>query len=228
MQAPVFDGITRELGERPSRRGVMRLLGGAAAMGAVGLVVGSDAEAKRRGRNQGQVTAEGRGKKPKITICYQGQTLTVKKKRYQQTYPGATVGPCPITGGGGTTQGGGGSTQGGQQPACTTWIISGGPNPTDKIHADDDLNILRNSPAESILSDGDGKSGPLNPVEFEAKVGEVLIAQAYDAGGCRSLSPLWLHCKATGQKREVFTGLASPHCKFGPDFFIDQPVTVSV
>ena len=124
MQAPVFDGITRELGERSSRRSFMRLLGGAAAMGAVTLV-GSDAEAKRRGKNQGQVTAQGKkGQSATITICYQKQTLTVKKKGYQATYPGATVGPCPVVvdpqqqGGGGSTQGGsqqGGTQQGGPQ-----------------------------------------------------------------------------------------------------------------
>ena len=96
MQAPVFDGITRELGERSSPRRFMRLLGGAAAMGAVTLV-GSEAQAKRRGRSQGQVTAERKkGQGATITICYQKQTLAVKMKGYQATYPGAIPGPCPV------------------------------------------------------------------------------------------------------------------------------------
>ena len=38
MQAPVFDGITRDLGEVSTRRRFFRLLGGAAALGAVAAV----------------------------------------------------------------------------------------------------------------------------------------------------------------------------------------------
>jgi hypothetical protein len=94
--------------------------------------------------------------------------------------------------------------------------------------ADDDLYIFRASNGAGILNDSDKKASSLNPVPFAAQVGEQLKIVAYDAGGCRSLSPLWLHCVATGQKRQLFTGLASPNCNFGAGTFISQNVTVSL
>jgi hypothetical protein len=96
MKTMAFDGIVREMSEVSTRRGVFRLLGGAAAMSA-GLVLGGESLAK--GKNHGKATVQGRqargkgkgavqtqGKKgAKITICYQTQTRTVKKKGYQRS-----------------------------------------------------------------------------------------------------------------------------------------------
>ena len=49
MQAPVFDAIARDMGEGSTRRNFVRLLGGAAAMGAVAVVSrGESVEAKRK------------------------------------------------------------------------------------------------------------------------------------------------------------------------------------
>src|SRR5918993_108236 len=49
MKAPVFDEIARDLGEVSTRRNVLRLLGGAAAMSAVAVVSrGESVEAKRK------------------------------------------------------------------------------------------------------------------------------------------------------------------------------------
>ena len=126
MQAPIFDGITRELGAVSTRRTFMRLFGGAAAMGAVTLVAGGETQAKSRGRNQGQVSAQGKGKKPKITICYQNQTRTVKKKGYQSAYPGATVGACTVPPPPDKTE----------PVVCTSWILSGGSDPTTPTRTD--------------------------------------------------------------------------------------------
>lgn len=217
MDTTTLDGLARELGSVSTRRGFVRLLSGAVAMGA-GLTLVTPGESFGRGRgntSRGAVGAEGRGRKKKVTICYQGKTRLVKKSKLDK-YPGYTKGACP----GGGNGGGGGQT-------CTTWIISGGPSPTDPIRADDDFYIFRGNGA-SILADSDHRASSLNPVPFNASVGEVLHIVAYDAGGCRSLSPLWLHCAATGQKREVFSGLASPHCSFGAGTFIDQNITVSL
>jgi hypothetical protein len=55
MQSPVIDGIARELGAVTTRRSMVRLLGGAAAMSAVAVIArGEAAEAKRKGRKNGK------------------------------------------------------------------------------------------------------------------------------------------------------------------------------
>src|SRR5215203_6889766 len=90
MDTVVFDGIVREMGEVSTRRNFTRLLGGAVALGA-GLALGGESLAKGRNhgkaKSQGSVAAQGKGKK--ITICYQGQTRTIKKSKLGN-YPGAT------------------------------------------------------------------------------------------------------------------------------------------
>jgi hypothetical protein len=98
MQAQWSDGMTRKLGEFVTRRGMVRLLAGAVAAGA-GITMAAQDEglAKRRvqvrERGREEVSAQGKGKK--VTICFQGQTLTVKKNKLA-SYPGAFRGVCPI------------------------------------------------------------------------------------------------------------------------------------
>jgi hypothetical protein len=204
MHAMAFDGITRELDELATRRGLFRLLGGA-ALGA-GLVLGGESVAggksKGRGGNhaqaQGQTSAEGRntrGKSTKVTICHQNQTRQVKKKGWRLKYPGATLGRCPAP----------------PQPAvCTSWILSGGPDPGDRILVDDDLIIdhyIQGSGPFELFHERDKKASSLPAIAFKAQVGDTLRVGAYDAQtSCRSLSPLWLHCATTGQKRQIFAG----------------------
>jgi hypothetical protein len=256
MKTMAFDGIVREMSEVSTRRGVFRLLGGAAAMSA-GLVLGGESLAK--GKNHGKAKVQGHGqargkgkgavqtqgkKGAKITICYQTQTRTVKKKGYQSAYPGATVGPCPVvpsgcTGTGQSTCPTGQTCVTGQcqattpQPvACTRWLISGGPNQYDPILVDDDLSIFNISRGGVglLALDQDRKALPLPPsAPFEANVGETLKIVAYDGGGCRSLGQLWLHCLATGQKRVLFTGYSgNGSCTNAPGTFINEQVTVSL
>ena len=38
------------------------------------------------------------------------------------------------------------------------------------------------------------------------KVGDLLRVRATDYFGCRSFSPLWMHCLETGQSKKVFSG----------------------
>jgi hypothetical protein len=192
MKAMAFDGITRELGAVSTRRGFVSMLGGAAALSA-GLTLSAHGDGLAKGKNRGKAKAEGRGKKIRLTICYQNQTRTAKKKGYQKKYPGATVGPCPVTPGGQ------------QQAVCTSWIVSGGPDRTTPISVDDDLRMMVNG--VNVLNDADGKAGNLPPVAFAAQVGDSLGVVANDVGvACRSLSPLWLHCATTGQKRQLSAG----------------------
>ena len=55
MPSPVIDGIARDLGAVTTRRSMVRLLGGAAAMSAVAVIArGEAAEAKRKGRKNGK------------------------------------------------------------------------------------------------------------------------------------------------------------------------------
>ncbi len=61
MHTVVFDGIVRELGAVSTRRGVFRLLGGAAAMGA-GLVLGGESLAKGKSHGKAKVQGHGKGK----------------------------------------------------------------------------------------------------------------------------------------------------------------------
>jgi hypothetical protein len=222
MKAMAFDGITREFSEVSTRRHFFRLLGGAAAVGAgLALTTGKQPQAKgkHRGkaRNQGQVSAQGKQGK-KVTICFQNQTRQVKKQGWQKKYKGATLGPCPAA----------------PQPvACTSWIISGGPNPTTRIEVDDDLWIYHRAALGKqtlLIGDNNGQASSLAAVSFTAQVGEELNVLAKDVNAaCRSLSPLWLHCATTGQKRMLYAG-NTDGCAAGrqPSYFHSQSYIISL
>lgn len=234
MDATTFNGISRNLSSVATRRSMFRLLGGAAALGAgVALAVPDETLGKNRGkgrsqgRNQGKghdhegVSAQGKGKGKKLTICYQNQTLSVKKKDYQNKYPGATTGACPT----GPNPGG---NPGGTPVMCTSFILSGGPNQSDPILIDDDGSIANVTTGKFLIIDNNGMSGPLNPVVFSGQVGDVLRVRATDWGGCRSFSPLWVHCLATGQKRQLFTGYSGAGCSYPKGEFLDMNLTLAL
>ena len=243
MQAQMFDGMARELGQVVTRRGMFRLLGGAAAMG-TGLALvaqdeilgkgrGSKSRGKGNGKGREQVSSQGKGKK--VTICFQNQTRMVKKSKLGN-FPGATQGTCPVANGGGTNNGGGnnGGNNGGgtttppPPPApCTRWILSGGPNQTDKIAVDDDLGVYNLSRGGTgIISEFDRKASLISPVVFDANVGERINIVGYDAGGCRSLSEIWLHCLATGASRKVYAGFNGGGCGYGAGTFVNTEFIV--
>jgi hypothetical protein len=238
MQATMFDGISRDLGQSATRRSVFRLLGGVTAMSAgLALVAQDETQAKNRGKHHGkgreQVSAQGKGKGKKVTICYQNQTRLVKKSKLGQ-FPGATQGTCPVVNGGGNTGGNTGGNNGGTPPPpppppapCTRWILSGGPSQTDKIRVDDDLGIYNLSRGGAgILNDFDGKASELSPVVFDANVGERINIVGFDRGGCRSLSEMWLHCLATGASRKVYAGFNGGGCGYGTGTFVNMEFIV--
>jgi hypothetical protein len=219
MKAMVFDGMARELGDVSTRRGFFRLLGGATAMGA-GLVLTHHAESSAKDKSHANAKSQSNekvraaGKSKKITICYNGQTRTAPKRDYQQRFPGATKGACPA---------------GGQQPAaCTSWVISGGPDRTTPISVDDDLQIMVNG--VNVLNDTNGMAQAITPVAFSAQVGQSIGVVARDVNpACRSLSPLWLHCATSTQKRQLFAG-NNDGCAAGrtAGTFVSEVYTVSV
>ena len=115
-----------------------------------------------------------------------------------------------------------------KQVACTSWILSGGPDPTTRIEVDDDLVVAING--ITFLDDANSKGSSLSPLAFMANVGDELGILAYDAvPSCRSLSPLWLHCATTGQKRQLFAG-NSDGCASGrtAGFFVKEFFTISL
>jgi hypothetical protein len=238
MNTVVFDGIVRELGAVSTRRSFFRLLGGAAAVGgglalttheeslgkSRGKHTGKDHAAERDHGDHGHESVSAQGRKKLITICYQNQTLTVKKKGYQTKYAGATVGACaPVPPD---------KTQPQPQPqpqpvTCTSFILSGGPNQSDPITIDDDGSILNVTTGTFLIIDNNGMAGPLNPVVFSGHVGDVLRVRATDWGGCRSFSPLWVHCLATGQSKQLFTGYNGSGCANPKGDFLDMTLTVA-
>lgn len=236
MKATAFDGMARELGNSSTRRGFFRLLGGAAAAGAgLAVVAREESLARTHGKHQGKGKANAadrehdhdnvsaQGRKKTITICYQNQTRTVKKKSYQTKYPGATVGACQV----------GPTPQPPQNPqpqpvACTNFILSGGANQTDPITIDDDGSILNVSTGQFLLIDNNGMAGPINPVVFTGQIGNTLRVRATDWGGCRSFSPLWVHCLQTGQKKQLFTGYNGSGCSNPKGDFLDMTITVEL
>lgn len=216
MQAQMFDGMAREMGNVVPRRSVFRLLGGAAVAGA-GLALAAQDESlgKQRGKSKShaQVSAQGKGKK--ITICYLNKTRSVKKSKLDN-YPGATRGVCP----GGN--GGGGTTPQPQPVICTRWVLSGGPGQSDKISADDDLGVYNLSQGGAgIINEFDRRASVISPAVFDARVGDRINIVGYDAGGCRSLSQMWLHCLATGESRKVFAGYNGANCLYSAGTFVN-------
>jgi hypothetical protein len=236
MNTAVFDGIVREMGEVSTRRNFFRLLGGAAALNA-GLAMAAHDEVlgKNRGKSKSKTrpeareraTAQGRGSK-KITICFNNQTKLVKKSKLGN-FPGATRGACPPKPTPPDPK-----PEPGPEPepvACTRWLITGGPNQYDPIAVDDDLMIWQpNRGGHIIVHDRDGKSSSLAPAQFDANVGEILGVRAWDRGGCRSLSQLWVHCLATGQKKKVFPGYSGAGCGYGAgdNVFVETVITVEL
>lgn len=110
----------------------------------------------------------------------------------------------------------------GKGKVCRSWILSGGPSPTEPIGVDDDLQVTLNG--VTILNDGNNVAGNLPPVPFRANVGDSLAVTARDVNpACRALSPLWLHCATNGQKRQLSAG-QNDGCAPGrtPGIFFNQ------
>jgi hypothetical protein len=91
------------------------------------------------------------------------------------------------------------------QEICRSWVISGGQGTNDPIAVDDDLQITLNGAL--ILNNADKMAGNIPAVRFQAKAGDSLGVVATDVyASCRHLSPLWLHCESTGQRRQLTPG----------------------
>jgi hypothetical protein len=215
MNTGVFDGIVREMGTVSTRRRFFHLLGGATAAGA-GLAVVAHEESLGKKRKKGKhhhhggeyphpdpggCTGTGQGSCPTGQSCVSGQCRT-------------TSNPVGCTGTGQGTCSTGQSCVNGrcQQDAdpepvvCSTFILSGGPNVTDMITFDDDGSILNLTTGTFLLNDNNGQASSHSPIVNPGTAGDQLRLRVIDWGGCRSVSPLWLHCLETGESTKVFSG----------------------
>ncbi len=116
----------------------------------------------------------------------------------------------------------------GKTKICRSWIVSGGPSPTTLLSVDDDLQITRNG--VNILNDGNKMAGNLPPVPFAGKTGDSLAVIATDTNpACRSVSPIWLHCATTGEKRQLSAG-QNDGCAPGrtPGVFFSEVFTIKL
>src|SRR5687767_8297013 len=92
MDGARFDSLSRALFDARSRRGLARLLG-ALTLGGV-LTAGTVPTAAKKG---GKGKGKGKNKKgKKVTICHNGQTITVSKSALKgHKKHGDSEGPCP-------------------------------------------------------------------------------------------------------------------------------------
>jgi len=104
MESNKFDALARRaVGEDSSRRGVLRAgisaLGGT-ALAVVGLRTADDAAAdnKKNNKKNHRKDSQFRRQHRRISICYNGETLEVKKAGAFERFPGAQQGPCACQG----------------------------------------------------------------------------------------------------------------------------------
>jgi hypothetical protein len=166
-----FDTLLRSLSTAHSRRNGLRLLTGSAFTGLLTLGAGST-EAKKGGHARSK--GKGKNKKgKKVTLCHQGQTITVSKSAVKgHTKHGDTVGPCPS-----------GPTGPTPPEAVLTYQCSGldlsDPGP-------DSIRVAQTFTAE--------RSGSLRQVQFSvnkppATTGDYLVQLLRVSGGTPSISP---------------------------------------
>ena len=90
--------------------------------------------------------------------------------------------------------------------SCTSFILSGGPDPDDQICVDDALRVRVNGVV--IYRDPDNVASCVSPIAFNASTGSTLRVIARDViANCRSLSPLYLHCATGGKSRFLHRGV---------------------
>jgi hypothetical protein len=108
---------------------------------------------------------------------------------------------------------------------CRDWILSGGLNPTDEIHVDDDLTVKRNG--KVIFRDDDQFASDISPINFSARKGDRIQVSAINAQPpCRSLSPIYLHCAAGGNPRKITDGVAESCADEPAGRFFRKTITI--
>src|SRR4051812_14588666 len=91
MDSTTFDAVTRRFGTTATRRSAVRgLLAGAIALVGGATVLEADAKKHKQGKGKGK------GKGKQVTICHQGQTLSISHFALKgHLKHGDTMGACP-------------------------------------------------------------------------------------------------------------------------------------
>lgn len=123
---------------------------------------------------------------------------------------------------------------------CERFVISAGPNRTDRFkHTDDDLFIellpAGGNPKVLFKDDNDAPNGPggshLAVEPFDAQVGDRIriVARNEVAGGCE-LDAIWLHCiEKKGGSVKLLDAITPAECKKNADkvgVFLDTTVRI--
>jgi hypothetical protein len=106
--------------------------------------------------------------------------------------------------------------------------LSGGPSPTEQISVDDDLELRLNG--DSFFVDDDGFAQDLDPIGFEAGIGDQLrvIATNGPFGGGEHIDPLHLTCDANDAQQVLdATGFDSGSGPPG-EVFYDETFTIQL
>ena len=88
MKAPVFDGISRDLGQVSTRRSLVRLLGGAAALGSVAVVGRGETDARKgkKGGRKKKKTCKPGTSQGSVSVPATGATVTTPVLKQGQRY----------------------------------------------------------------------------------------------------------------------------------------------
>jgi hypothetical protein len=235
MENERFDEVIRSLGAGISRRGALELLAGIAGLGLSEAAAKN--RKRRQRKSTGRVQAEKAGKPQKadkVTVCHATssetnpyEVITISENGWLNGHSGhegdslrgnccvdddcdepddrCFVSECQVVGEG-TKRKSKCVEVLREECNCTEWILSGGEDPTALIHVDDDLRVDLNG--DTIFDDQDNFADDHPPIAFAAAVGDELHVVATDKQTpCRSLSPLWLHCPASGLSRQLFAGV---------------------
>ena len=86
MKAPVVDEFSRDLGQVSTRRGLVRLLGGVAALGAVTMVGRGEADAKKKPKKKKKKTCKRGTQVAQLAVPYNGVPVLTPVLKQGQTY----------------------------------------------------------------------------------------------------------------------------------------------
>jgi hypothetical protein len=117
---------------------------------------------------------------------------------------------------------------------CANAVLSGGPNATDDVSVDDDLEVRLNGTTVFVDDNEFATNNPpiqLGPVSNGDQL-RVIASDSEIFGGNRYLDPLYLHCPATGAVQTLDADGHPPDCCYPPQpggvVFYDQTFTVSL
>jgi hypothetical protein len=114
---------------------------------------------------------------------------------------------------------------------CTDAVLAGGPNPTDPVCVDDDLEVQLNG--TTVFDDNSGVAECHPPISLgSVNNGDQVRVIAVDTFGvCHGLSPLHLHCPSTGASQTLDADGFPSVCDGAPgttEPFYDETFTVNL